>query len=692
MDRRLDDACRFLKGVGPRRAAALERLDVRDVEDLLLHLPRTYFDRRSLQRIADLQAETHACIRVRVEALVARRAWRGRTSLRARVADATGVLDAIWYNTWGRGLVQPGDDLLLAGPVSGKPGRIEMRQPEFERIEAETQDFLHGARIVPLYPLTRGVSQKWLRQAVHQALEAYAASIVEVLPGDLTAGMPARAEAFRDVHFPGDLAAAERARNRFVFEELFFFQLLLARRREATRRHVPGIVLSRGRGLQERYLAQLPFRLTRAQERVIGEIGDDLASGRWMQRLVQGDVGSGKTAVAFAALFRALENGYQGVLMVPTEALAIQHAERLVGVCVDLGVRFGLLVGSRSEREKEELRARMASGDVDLVVGTHALIQDGVRWARLGLAVVDEQHRFGVLQRGALRRGDENGPRAHVLVMSATPIPRSLALTVFGDLDVSRLDEKPPGRQPVQTRLVPPGRRGAMLEFVRAQVGTGAQAYVVLPLVEESDKIELRDATAEFERLRSGAFAGLRVGLLHGRLPSSEKESLLHDFQRGRLQVLVSTTVVEVGLDVARASLMIVHHPERFGLSQLHQLRGRVGRGSTASWCFLLAEGGEGEPAHQRLTEFASTEDGFRIAELDLRLRGPGDFVGTRQHGLPTLRNADLIRDVTCLDRARAAAFDLVRRDPELVRPENAPVRLHLESRYGVRQALAEIG
>jgi ATP-dependent DNA helicase RecG len=413
-----------------------------------------------------------------------------------------------------------------------------------------------------------------------------------------------------------------------------------------------------------------------------------------MQRLLQGDVGSGKTVVAVAALLCAVGNGNQGALMAPTEALAMQHAERLVPACAELGVRMDWLVGSRSDAEKQALRARIESGDVDLVVGTHALIQEDVRWKRLGLAVVDEQHRFGVLQRMRLQRGSQAAPgiTPHVLVLSATPIPRSLALTLFGDLDVSRLDAKPPGRRPVQTRLVPPPRREDMLRFAREQLQQGCQAYMVYPLIEESDKLELRAATEEYEALRRGPMAGISMGLLHGRLRSTEKEQLLHAFRRGDVSLLVSTTVVEVGIDVAAADLMIVHHPERFGLSQLHQLRGRVGRAGGEAWCFLLLERGVGEESLERLRAFARTDDGFAIAELDLRLRGPGDFVGTRQHGLPVLRFADLSKDLALLESAREAAFAVVERDPDLSQPAHEGLLEQLERRYQSQEALAEIG
>jgi ATP-dependent DNA helicase RecG len=690
MTHRLDDSCRFLKGVGPRRAEALERLDVRTVEDLLLHLPRTYYDRSHVVPLCALRPGVVACARARIESLHARPAWRGRSTVVATVADDTGRLRVVWFNAWVRDVLRPGHEVVLAGPVVENRGRLEMHQPEFELVETEAQELVHAGRIVPLYPLTRGVSQKWMRALLRRALETHAQLACEVLPAAVRGDRPERSEALRAVHFPANQAQADLARERLKFEELFFFQLLLARR-NCAKSLVRGPVLRRERSLQDRYLETLPFQLTKAQRRVLDEIGSDLESGRWMQRLVQGDVGSGKTVVAAAALFCAAGNGWQGAFMAPTESLAVQHAERLAPACARLGVRFDLLIGSRTERDKELLRARLRSGDVDLVVGTHALIQEGVEWARLGLAVVDEQQRFGVLQRGALQRGEETRP--HVLVLTATPIPRSLALTLFGDLDVSRLDEKPPGREPVSTHLVPPQRRRELYEFVRRELEAGRQAYVVLPLIDASDKLELRAATEEYDSLRAGPLAGLRLGLLHGRLPAAEKQALLAAFRRGEVQCLVSTTVVEVGIDVAGASLMLVHHPERFGLSQLHQLRGRVGRSvGLASYCFLLLDAAASPETQARLREFAATEDGFRIAELDLRARGPGDFVGTRQHGLPTLRVADPVLDAELLDAARLAAFEIVRQDPGLERPEHAAMRAHLESRFHEQESLAEIG
>jgi len=685
----LDTSVQFLRGVGPRRATALERLGIRTLEDLLWHVPRRWFDRSHVAAIRDLVPGTTVCVRARVESLQGRPAWRGRRTVVATVADDTGRLRVVWFNAWANDALRPGNEVVLAGPVADNQGRLEMRQPEFERVDAESQPLLHAGRIVPLYPATEGLTQKFLRTAVDRALGEIAGHVPEILPDAVRGTRFERGAAFAAVHFPDSSADAESARERLALEELFVLQMTLLRRRAEARERRDGIRLDPARGLHAQYLASLPFELTAAQRRVISEVERDLASGEWMQRLVLGDVGAGKTVIAVAAALQAVGNGWQAALMAPTEPLALQHAERVAAVCATLGVRLGVLVGSRSAAEKESVRAALARGDLDLVVGTHALARDEVQFARLALAVVDEQQRFGVLQRAALYRGER---RPHVLVLSATPIPRSLALTLCGDLDLSRLDEKPPGRRPVATHLVPAARRNDMWAFVRAEIEAGRQGYVVLPLIDESDTLELRAACAEYDTLRQGPLAGLALALLHGRLPAAEREATLAGFQAGDVRLLVCTSVVEVGLDVAAASVVVVHHPERFGLAQLHQLRGRVGRNDAAAYCFLLPGAQVGEPALARLRRFAALDDGFRIAELDLELRGPGDVGGTRQHGQLDLRVADLGRDLALLEEARAHAERILAVDPHLARTEHAALRAHLDARERRAEMLAEIG
>ena len=688
MPQRLDDPCRFLKGVGPRRAEVLERLRVRTVEDLLLHLPRSYYDRRQLVPVCSLQPGNQACVRVRVESLQARPPWPGRSTHVATVADDTGRLRVVWFNSWVAEVLRPGNQVVLAGPVVEQRGRLEMRQPEFELLEQETQELLHAGRIVPLYPLTRGVSQKWLRALVRRALDLYLPCVHEVLPETVRNAMPERRAAFAGVHFPATPEEAEAARGRLKFEELFLFQLLVARRRLHTSRHVRGVPMQRQRGLHERYLTALPFALTGAQRRVLEDIYADLESGRWMQRLVQGDVGSGKTVIAAAALMLVVGNGWQGAFMAPTETLAVQHAERLAPACESLGVRLDLLTGSRSERDKEILRGRMARGDVDLVIGTHALIQEGVEWARLGLAVVDEQQRFGVLQRGVLQRGAE---RPHVLVLSATPIPRSLALVLYGDLDLSVIDELPPGRQPVTTVWVQEGERSRVEAELRMRLARGERAYVVCPVVEES-AAELKAAVQTADSYRRGPLGVFGVGLIHGRLPPAEKAATIAAFRQGGIRLLVATTVVEVGVDVPEATAMVIEHADRLGLAQLHQLRGRVGRADRAAICFVVADREEvGEEARARLEALVREHDGLTLAEADLRLRGPGEFFGTRQSGLDGFHLGDLTADLSLLESARAEARAALAEAPALDGAWIA-VRKAMEKRWAARLVLGHVG
>ena len=543
--------------------------------------------------------------------------------------------------------------------------------------------------MLSVYPATEGFSFRQLRALIETHLDEYLPLFTEYIPADLlaAAAVPALPDALRAVHRPRTLAEAHAGRARLAFEELLCVHLLQLRAKALAREARAGIRFVNKRVLTSRLKALLPFELTGAQVRATREIVGDMTSPQRMHRLLQGDVGSGKTIVALFAALLAVENGYQAAVMAPTELLAEQHARTFAALLAPLGIAPLLVTGALPARERKAAATRLASGEPLVVVGTHALVQEGTRFARLGLAVIDEQHRFGVEQRLALGK---KGARPDVLLMSATPIPRSLALTLYGDLDVSVLDERPPGRQPVTTARRPGSARAKVLDFVDAQVAKGRQAYVVFPVIDESDKLALRAATTEFEALRAGRFATRRVALLHGRLDAATKDETMRRFRDGEIDVLVATTVIEVGIDVPNATVMLIEHPERFGLSQLHQLRGRVGRGAEESFCILL--GDVSPEVAERLEIFVGTDDGFEIAEADLRLRGMGDLFGERQSGEPTFRVADPIRDRELSEIARAGAARLLADDPALASKANTPLHDVLRKRYGRALELFRVG
>ena len=687
----LDEPVIALKGIGERLADTLGKLGLFTVGDLLRHYPRRYEDRARFVPIADTRDGEAATLAGKVT-LVENRPTKTRLVLtKVTLDDGSGaVASLVWFNQWR--MKQTWEKLLgkrvvAYGVVKRGFKTVEITQPEWEALD-EGDDSLAVGRIVPIYPATEGLSQGRLRKIVYAAVEQFADGCVpETLPDDLRRerGLLPVGEALRAVHFPDTLEAAERARRRFIYEELFALQLLLAGRK-AAQQEAQGIAFADTEGPTAELAAALPFTLTGAQSRVIREIADDMAAPTAMNRLLQGDVGSGKTAVAMSALLVAVRSGYQAALMAPTEILAEQHFQSVRGTLEALGVRVDLLTGSRKPSEKQAARARVASGETQVAVGTHALIQEGVAFDRLGLVVVDEQHRFGVLQRQALA-GKAAAP--DVLVMTATPIPRTLTLTVYGDLDVSNLDELPPGRKPVRTHWKRPNDKPQVYDGVRKLLETGRQAYVVCPLVEESEKLQARAATELAAHLAQHVFSSYEVGLLHGQMPSDEKEQVMRRFKAGEVHVLVSTTVIEVGVDVPNAAVMVIEDADRFGLAQLHQLRGRVGRGPHASFCVLLADPKtpEGEARLQALCE---TDDGFRIAEEDLRLRGPGEFYGVRQSGVGGLCIADVIRDADVLREARADAFALLARDPKLSRAEHRPLREALAAARRRANTLAE--
>ncbi len=689
----------FIQGVGPRIAALLARKNISSVEDLLYYLPRRYEDRRGIVRIA----ETVPGIRQTVVGRITQADTRfyGRKKIfEVSVDDGSGLLKAKWFRGregFLRGIFKPEARAILAGEITGFPFDREMIHPDFEILNDKDDQLLHFKRIVPVYSETEGLHQKTLRRIIWTVVRDFAHIIESPIPEGICRkrGLMEIREAIRQVHFPENdqkmdpyLEMSSDAHRRLIYDEFFFFQLGMALRKRGEVLE-QGIPFRTDGEMVRRFYELLPFSLTSAQRRVISEIEQDMASGRCMSRLLQGDVGSGKTAVAMAAIVTACENGHQAAIMTPTEILAEQHHRNLRIWAEQLGLRIQLLTGGMKTTDRKDLLNRIQNGGIDLVVGTHALIQEGVSFQSLGLVVIDEQHRFGVVQRAALRK---KGPVPDVLVMTATPIPRTLAMTVYGDLDISVIDEMPPGKKPVRTKVFSEAQRNRVYEIIHREVVKGNQVFIVYPLVEASENLDLKDATRMAEHLQQRIFPDCRVGLVHGRMKGSEKERVMTDFARKEIQILVSTTVIEVGIDVPEASLMVIEHAERFGLSQLHQLRGRVGRGSIQSFCILLTQKVGSEDARKRLRIMEQTNDGFRIAEEDLSIRGPGEFMGTRQSGLPDFRIASIVRDGRILGEARTDAFGLADEDPRLESPDHNLLRQALLQKWGGRLELAKTG
>ncbi|MBI4527317.1 MAG: ATP-dependent DNA helicase RecG [Deltaproteobacteria bacterium] len=707
--RSLRDPLRFLKGVGPKRAAQLETLGLSSVEDLLYHLPFRYEDRRTIRRIREVtigaeESVIGQLVRLEKKFIPKRR----RQILLGTLTDGTGNLTLVWYHAAPylvNGLAR-GQALVVHGKVErGLGSEKRIVHPDFEIVgpgDAEDKE-----RILPIYFRPGGVPLGSMRRWLAEALAEYARFLPSFIPESIAQrkGLLDLKQSMSHVHHPpktADLIALNRftsaAHRSILFDEFFYLQLGLGLRRKY-RSLSEGISFSETAGkLTKQMRGSLSFHLTKAQERTLAEIYCDMQSSGPMQRLVQGDVGSGKTIVAWLASVRAIENGFQAVWMAPTEILAEQHFQNLQGFAAALSVPCALLMGSLPARVKKETATRIENGEVAFVVGTHALIQEGIRIPRMGLGVIDEQHRFGVMQRRTLQRllSENSGETAlrqpDILLLSATPIPRSLAMVLYGDLEISFMDEMPPGRLPVLTRLFHEKNRAAAYEQVRQEVLKNRQAYVVYPLVEASERLQLRDATRMAEELSRGVFKEFHVGLIHGRMNSEEKERVMRRFKDGSLQILVATTVIEVGIDIPNASVILIEHAERFGLSQLHQLRGRVGRGSHSSQCLLVHYGAGSENAAQRLAVMEKEHSGFKIAEADLKLRGPGDFLGTRQSGLPDFRLANLARDSQILFNARQEAMEWLAQDPSLESAESAPLKTVLKYRWGQRLELGSIG
>ena len=684
-----------VRGVGPKVAERLARKGLTTLGDALLYLPLRYEDRTRLLSLDRLPAGQMATFRGRVVACGVQ-GYSRRKVFEAQIEDGHGRATLKWFRgnfPWLQKTYPPGTELVGSGTVRSFLGQPEIHHPDLEVVAADDDGSGFG-RVVPVYSEVEGLHAKATRRVMEAAVKAALPAVVDLIPADVAGatGLPSIAEAFHEVHQPsrsGDELDRWVARHRMalVLEEFFFLQLGLLLRKEGVG-PAPGIRFQPDFRLVKALLGMLPFEITEAQRRVLGEIRRDMESPRSMHRLLQGDVGSGKTLVALICALMAAECGYQTALMAPTEILAEQHLLSLAALCGELPIRLALLTSSTPRSDREATLAGLADGSVTVALGTHALIQDQVEFHKLGLVVVDEQHRFGVLQRAGLTR---KGYNPDLLVMTATPIPRSLSLTVYGDLDLSVIDQLPPGRQPVTTRLLKERDRERVYEQVRREVAAGRQAFLVYPLVEESDKLDLRAATIMAEHI-ADVFPDLRVGLLHGKMKAAEKERTMAAFAAGEIQVLVSTTVIEVGIDVPNATLMVVEHAERFGLAQLHQLRGRVGRGSHRSTCLLLAGQQVSRDGWQRLRVMAQTQDGFRIAEEDLKIRGPGDFLGTRQSGLPDFRIGNILRDGPLLQRARDLAHAVLELDPGLRGQRYPTLREALQDRWQGRLELAQSG
>jgi ATP-dependent DNA helicase RecG len=739
-----------VKGIGPKRAAILEDIGVRTVMDLFMYVPRRYLDRSSVVTVARLKEivrggrspglpisedepppdarQDHTVVgEVRSFRVVG---YGPKSRLVLILADSTGSVQCVWFGgvQYWRKAFAVGEKLAVSGQGSMYGGSVQFVHPDVDRIagpaeageggdQGERIDWnstLHSGGLVPVYASSQelsrvGFDSAGFRRVLHATIRDHLKNVVDTLPASVIArqSLLPLSEAIRKVHFPPSREDLEQGLRRLKFEEFFRFQVKLALKRQWQREGLQGIAFSAESSLARRLVDSLPFSLTKAQVQVIKEVSADMSSTRPMNRLLQGDVGSGKTIVALTAMLIAVDNGYQAVFMAPTEILAEQHYKTITHFLERLPVSIRLLVGAQRTVLRRDILGDVQRGSADIVVGTHALFEKEVRFSRLGLVIIDEQHRFGVLQRSLLRK---KGTNPDVLIMTATPIPRTLSLTLYGDLDVSIINELPRDRRPVQTVLREEGQKEAIYHFVREQIGEGRQAYFVYPLIEESEKLDLKAATSHFEELRSTIFPDLRLGLLHGRMTGEQKDQIMEAFRRHELDILVATTVIEVGIDIPNATVMVIENAERFGLSQLHQLRGRVGRGSEQSYCILLAKrwaaaGASRRPdplarqqedqrrlAERRLATMVAMHDGFAIAEVDLSLRGPGDYFGTRQSGIPEFRVADIVADSALLQEARADALALVESDPHLTHDDHHRLADDLRARFRDELAILQVG
>lgn len=667
---KLDTDIKYLKGVGERRAALLMRLGVSDVNALLRLYPRVYEDWSKIKSITEAQIGEVCCVKGIVGSPVRKAMIRkGLTLYKTEITDGSGIMGITIFNSkFAAEKLNVGEEYLFFGKVTGNLYRKEMSSPEIEPAEG-------ADRIRPIYPQTQGLTSKVIERLIKTALNACRDELQDPIPLWLREKycLMSLADAIENIHFPKAPDYCEEARRRLIFEELLILQLGLQKMRLNSQKNA-GAVLEKD--YSSEFFARLPFCPTNAQRRAVSEAMQDMMSGRQMNRLLQGDVGSGKTAVAAALVYSAAKNSMQSALMAPTEVLAAQHYKTFLKLFEGSDITVELLTGSDTAAQKKRKKAALRDGEIDLLIGTHAIIQSDVEFKSLSLVITDEQHRFGVEQRNAL---GEKGENPHLYVMSATPIPRTLALIIYGELDISVLDELPPGRQKIETYAVSSELRERAYNYVKKHLDAGRQGYLICPLVDDGESdVELASAVKYAEELQNGKFSGYRVGLMHGKLKNADKKKVMQDFSSGEIQLLVSTTVVEVGVDVPNAVIMVIENAERFGLSQLHQLRGRIGRGKYKSTCILITDAAN-DTAKRRMKVMESTTDGFKIADEDLKLRGPGEFFGSRQHGLPEMRIADMLSDRETLEETCRAAAEITARDPELALPENAAMKAEIQ-------------
>jgi ATP-dependent DNA helicase RecG len=683
----------YLKSIGPKRALCLKRIGVETIEDFLFLAPRRYIDRTVLSKIRDLTIGQQGTVFGKIIAFGTRKTKTKGNIVRIVVTDQTDIVEAVWFNRPDlKSRFKTNQPIILSGNITYYE-RKQMVNPFYEIITEDSDSdkpFVYTGSIIPIYPLTEGLSNWEIRRPMQHAINSYLHLIPETLPHAILNqhSFPTIKNTITNLHFPKNLSDAQISQERLKFEEFFYLELILALRKLSKSQPQKGFTLADTGILTNKFLELLPFHLTQGQNKVLSQIKADMAKPASMNRLLQGDVGSGKTVIAIYAMIMTIENNYQAALMAPTEILAEQHYLVWHDKLKELGINSCLLTGSTKTAQRKSSLADIENNKIKIIFGTHALIEQDIKFFRLGLVIIDEQHRFGVMQRAALIN---KGVNPDFLVMTATPIPRTLQMTLYGDLDISILAEKPPGRKRIITRLTADQDRDKIYKFIQDQISQGRQVYIVCPLIEESEKLDLKAAIKTYEET-SRIFAEFRVGLVHGKLKSSERMQIMEKFRQHELDILVTTTVIEVGVDIANATVMLIEHPERFGLAQLHQLRGRIGRGQETSYCILIGPDSSFSPAMHRLKFFEQNDDGFQLAEKDLQLRGPGQLLGTRQHGLPDLRFADLTEDRALLFKARDQAFALISADPNLLKPENQIIRSTFLSKFKDRTELLRVG